>query len=256
MLQAILMHMVADPDWTRDELILACDLMAGNDWRQIRETDPRAAGLSELLRSLPIHPVGNRSDKFRGPGSVSRKTADIAAVHPGYVGAKTRGSRLDREVLNNFLESPDEMRATAKAIRQAAAAGELGEKSSKTGWDVAFPEDIEVREGRLLAARYFRRERDPRLRKKKIESFLESEDQVHCEVCAFDFEATYGERGNGYIEVHHMIPLHVSGETKTKLADLILLCANCHRMIHSGSQWLHPDELRELLAAHGGAGAL
>lgn len=158
--EAILTHMVSDPDWTRDELILACDLMIGNDWRQIRETDPRAAGLSELLRSLPIHPVERRSEKFRGPGSVSRKTADIAAVHPGYVGAKTRGSRLDGEVLDDFLDSPDEMRAAAEAIRQAAAGGELVEESTKGGLDIVFLEDIEVREGRLLATRYFRRERD------------------------------------------------------------------------------------------------
>ncbi|WP_405166055.1 HNH endonuclease [Nocardia sp. NBC_01499] len=91
------------------------------------------------------------------------------------------------------------------------------------------------------------------MRKKKIAAFLKSEDRVRCEVCAFDFKATYGERGEGYIEVHHVIPLHVSGETKTKLSDLILLCSNCHRMIHTGSQWLHPDELRALLVQHSGA---
>ncbi|MES3091908.1 HNH endonuclease [Sphingomonas aerolata] len=54
-----------------------------------------------------------------------------------------------------------------------------------------------------------------------------------CEVCGFDFEAAYGGLGAGYIEVHHTKPVHMlTPGTKTKLADLALLCANCHRMMH------------------------
>jgi hypothetical protein len=34
---------------------------------------------------------------------------------------------------------------------------------------------------------------------------------------------------------------------KTRLADLALLCANCHRMIHARRPWLTLDELRGLL---------
>ncbi|WP_405140686.1 HNH endonuclease [Sphaerisporangium sp. NBC_01403] len=47
-----------------------------------------------------------------------------------------------------------------------------------------------------------------------------------------DFERPYGDCGAGYIECHHVIPLHQAGEGLTKLADLALICANCHRMIH------------------------
>lgn len=32
--------------------------------------------------------------------------------------------------------------------------------------------------------------------------------QLACEACGFDFEATYGPRGAGYIECHHVVPLH------------------------------------------------
>jgi 5-methylcytosine-specific restriction protein A len=72
-------------------------------------------------------------------------------------------------------------------------------------------------------------------------------------VCAFDFEAAYGGRGREYIEVHHTLPLHASGETKTKLSDLVLLCANCHRMVHRSAPWLTPDALRALLAVSSSA---
>lgn len=55
-----------------------------------------------------------------------------------------------------------------------------------------------------------------------------------CMACGFNFEATYGELGENFIEVHHIKPLssidqevEVNPET-----DLICLCSNCHRMIH------------------------
>src|SRR5205807_269878 len=31
--------------------------------------------------------------------------------------------------------------------------------------------------------------------------------RLRCEVCRFDFRATYGERGTGFIEGHHKVPL-------------------------------------------------
>ncbi|MEV4457357.1 HNH endonuclease [Microbispora sp. NPDC049633] len=63
----------------------------------------------------------------------------------------------------------------------------------------------------------------------------------------FDFEHTYGPRGAGYIECHHIVPLHVSGPVTTKLDDLALVCSNCHRMIHRSAPWLTPSELRKLV---------
>lgn len=57
---------------------------------------------------------------------------------------------------------------------------------------------------------------------------------TRCSVCGFDFEATYGEHGKGYIEVHHLHP--VSKLTKrtsvNPKTDMTVVCANCHRMIH------------------------
>jgi 5-methylcytosine-specific restriction protein A len=71
---------------------------------------------------------------------------------------------------------------------------------------------------------------------------------IACEVCAFDFGRGYGSHGLDYIECHHRIPLHVTGETRTSLADLALLCSNCHRMIHHTKQWLTVEELKSMVA--------
>ena len=71
-----------------------------------------------------------------------------------------------------------------------------------------------------------------------------------CEVCGFDFERTYGLRGEGFAEVHHVVPL---SETRTRrmtnpATDLVILCSNCHRMIHRvRSNVLTPEQLRELI---------
>lgn len=54
-----------------------------------------------------------------------------------------------------------------------------------------------------------------------------------CMGCRFDFAAAYGPAGAGYIEVHHVVPLADHGTRETDPAtDLIVLCANCHRIVH------------------------
>lgn len=229
--------------WLEAELILACDLVARNGWKSIRATDPRAAELSDLLRSLPLHPVELRQHNFRNPNSVQHKTYDIETQVPGYSGKPKRGGRLDREVLRAFLDRPDEMRAEAEAIRAGLRTGEFAELPAVPDID----DEEAIREGRLLLRRHFARERNPKLRAKKISAVLAAHGCLECEVCQFDFERTYGERGSHYAEVHHVTPLHVSGPTETRLQDLAILCANCHRMIHRGSRWLSPAELRELV---------
>ena len=57
-----------------------------------------------------------------------------------------------------------------------------------------------------------------------------------CQACRFDFVNTYGELGEGYIEAHHLKSLSLLEEgvpvTYDVKNDFVVLCANCHRMIH------------------------
>lgn len=57
---------------------------------------------------------------------------------------------------------------------------------------------------------------------------------TRCKICEFDFEEVYGERGVGYIEIHHIVPLCDIGEEQeiNPKTDLVPVCSNCHRMIH------------------------
>lgn len=233
-----------DPSWVRDELILACDLVARNGWRYIPAEDSRVVELSKLLQLLPIHPKTRRSPKFRNPNGVERKTVDIMTWHPAYKGRRTNGGELTKEVLREFLDYPERMALAAESLRAGIVGGEFDDLPPGP-----YEDDECAPEGRLLERRYFVRERNPRLRRKKIDSVIAERDCLECEVCGFDFERTYGKRGARYAECHHVVPLHSSGPTTTRLRDLVILCANCHRMIHRGRRWLSPAELREIVQA-------
>jgi hypothetical protein len=55
-----------------------------------------------------------------------------------------------------------------------------------------------------------------------------------CLGCGFSFEAAYGPIGTGFIEVHHTKPISsLKGPTTVDPAnDLIVLCSNCHSIVH------------------------
>ena len=63
------------------------------------------------------------------------------------------------------------------------------------------------------------------------------------EVCGFDFAKEFGLLGRGFAECHHLLPL-AAGARETRLADLAIVCANCHRMLHRGSPMLSVEALR------------
>jgi 5-methylcytosine-specific restriction endonuclease McrA len=58
-------------------------------------------------------------------------------------------------------------------------------------------------------------------------------DNFTCQVCGFNFADFYGPSGAGLAEAHHRVPLKSAKANKpTAVADLITVCANCHRMLH------------------------
>jgi 5-methylcytosine-specific restriction endonuclease McrA len=107
----------------------------------------------------------------------------------------------------------------------------------------AFPEGVE------LYRLHRSRERDPTIVRKAKELRLKNTHKLECDVCSFDFLARYGHRGEGFIEAHHKIPVsRLDGKTKTKVAELALVCSNCHRMLHRGNPHLSIEGLRAILS--------
>lgn len=230
-------------DWTRDELILALDLYfrcpaaLGND----RHVEVRL--LSDVLRSLPIYPVQMRKPNFRNPSSVYMKLMNFGKLDPQrQADGLARGSRLDKLVWDQYSLDPGLLSITAKAICDNAAqlppVPDLNE--------LRLPE---VAEGGILYRVHRQRERDARIIQEKKKNVLSRQKALRCEVCDFDFAETYGLLGNEFAECHHTKPVATmqAGDT-TKLTDLSIVCANCHRMLHRRAPLLSIEALRKILA--------
>jgi 5-methylcytosine-specific restriction protein A len=107
----------------------------------------------------------------------------------------------------------------------------------------------EASEGRVLTVLHLLHERSPALvGSKKALAIKRDNGKLVCEGCGFDFSVHYGDRGHGFLECHHTRPVHAMAEGDiTSLEDLALLCANCHRMVHTKRPWLTVPELKELV---------
>ena len=167
--------------------------------------------------------------------------ANFLALDPSYDGkGLSDTSQGDREVWADFHDKPDLVAKIARLIRLGAELPET--ETPEDGEDEAF-------EGRILTRVHRSRERNRRLvEKRKNQRRKECSGSLTCEVCDFDFFEAYGVRGDGFAECHHKVPLAESGTTKTRLKDLAILCANCHRMIHVRKPMLLVGELQVLVS--------
>jgi 5-methylcytosine-specific restriction enzyme A len=243
--QTIRLHrpgrLVRNPPWTRDELLLALDLYLRRRPQLPGADDPDVQQLSALLNSMPIHTVRPDLERFRNPNGVSLKLANFAALDPQYPGVGMRaGSRLDAQVWDRFADHPDELTRVVAAIYDTVAALLPA---------VPEPDDdeFEAEEGRLLTRLHRHRERNASLVRRKKDAVSRTHGRLACEVCGFDFATRYGDLGSGFIEAHHILPLAAAGPATTRLADLALVCSNCHRMLHRAKPWMTPGQLNKRL---------
>ncbi|MGE3990884.1 HNH endonuclease [Pseudorhodoplanes sp.] len=223
--------------WSRDALLVALDLYFRSD-RKLPSPDAIEA-LSQLL-----HRIGEP----RNFNAVSMKLGNFQALDPSYTASGRvglpRGGKEDRAVWNEYAGEPNQLRSLAAAITASI------DTLPATGQSEDF-DGVEAPEGRLLTRLHVYRERDRSLRRKKILSIVGKGKSLSCEACDFDFEKRYGPRGSGFIEIHHTLPLQaLVDERITKLSELALVCANCHRMIHAKRPWLTINELRAHIQRH------
>ncbi len=119
----------------------------------------------------------------------------------------------------------------------------VAESDAVPGLDVDV-HTVTADEGRRRLVLHLQRERNRTLvqNKKKLAASLD------CEICGFSFVRAYGSAAGGYCEVHHLVPLaEVEEITRTRLEDLAIVCANCHRVIHLQNPPHTLDEVRAML---------
>lgn len=237
--------MARNPKWTRDELILALDLYFRVNPLHTSEKHPEIQELSALLNALPVHVDRPDETVFRNPNGVYMKLCNYLRLDPTYEGkGLQRGNKQEEGIWEEFAADRARLRRTAALIRK----GHSQVTPAQVAIEVPSP-DEEFPEGRILTTLHKRRERSPTLVKKKKALVLAECGRLCCEVCGFDFEERYGDLGAGFAECHHRVPLsELTSTRKTKIEDLAIVCANCHRMLHRARPMLSVDELQVLIA--------
>ena len=70
-----------------------------------------------------------------------------------------------------------------------------------------------------------------------------------CVVCGMNFGQRYGTKGDGFIHVHHLVPISEIGSNYrvNPVQDLRPICPNCHAMVHRKRSPYSLDEVRAML---------
>jgi len=85
-------------------------------------------------------------------------------------------------------------------------------------------------EGAMKLVTHIRYERNQTLIKAKKDG---AGDKPQCEICRVYLTDRYGDIAAGFIECHHKTPLYKDKKQHSStIGDLILVCPNCHRMLH------------------------
>lgn len=106
----------------------------------------------------------------------------------------------------------------------------------------------EFPEGKIIERKHKARERNSKVVEIAKSNFLKNHKGLFCEACGFDFELIYGTIGKDFIEGHHTIPVSQMRENHlTKPEDIVLLCSNCHRMVHKKRPWLTINEIKQII---------
>ncbi|MEP2953075.1 MAG: HNH endonuclease [Sulfitobacter sp.] len=238
--------MVTDrnPPWTRDELLVALDYYLRNPDDYFSPSGEGVLALTATISQIAKVLGLSGSDTLRNANGVSMKLLNFRSHDPNHdTKGLSRGNRLEKVVWIEFSNDPAALSRIVTTILDVTQA------AIEVNAPVLAVDDVtEAREGKLLSRIHRYRERNAAIVKRKKASHFKQHGHLCCEACGFDFQATYGDRGEGFIECHHTKPVSelTVGET-TKLSDLVLLCANCHRMVHASRPWWTLQKLRTTL---------
>lgn len=113
-------------------------------------------------------------------------------------------------------------------------------------------EEIVGIEGKLLIRLHIYRERDrhfARMVRRHYKS--QAGGKLICHACGSVPVKTYGPNGESCVEAHHKIPIEqLQPDSVTVVSEMAMLCANCHRVVHSKRPCLTVEQVSQLVTAH------
>lgn len=231
-----------NPKWNREETILALDLYNGFEGGIGSKSSEEVLELSNFLRNLPYHQTSKKNDTFRNVDGVYFKLQNLRSALTGE--GLNHTSKMDKAIATEFGDKPEEVARLAKLIRASAK--------------ILTPEDYEVtddfedefHEGKSVFASHRRTERNKKLRGKFLRRLDDAD--LKCGICGLERPHLNRSVHESLFELHHVLPLSENtGARITRLSDVVLLCASCHRAIHKlmaeKKRFVGIDEAAEVL---------
>lgn len=235
-------HGHGNPKWTKDETILALNVLFQLEGKNPSPNNQKIINLSRTLNQLPIHPISERNEQFRNPVGVSMKIQNLLSEKTGK--GMTNNSKMDKEVWKEYGNKP---KLVAQIANEIICNCSLFYESDHLEDEI--PDEESFTEGKIITATHKRKERDHNLRKTIIAKRIK-ENKVYCDICGIKpyFDASIDSFS--IFECHHIFPLAQSGGVvTTKIEDIAFLCANCHKAIHNKiakeKRWITPDEMKK-----------
>lgn len=220
---------MASASFTRDEVILALDVLYSSEKGRVYADSEEMADLSALLNRLPIHPVENRRDDFRNTTGITRQI-NLLRTSLNTGNRITHLGAMFIEIAVEFDGRHDELHKIAEAIRRNERYFSTGYGSG--GEDIGFPEGI------LLGHLH-------RVIEKRDGAKHQLED--HCEVCKLKPELYYQPCG-GLLQAHLLVlPVELDGKKKYSAGQFITVCPTCHAALHRIRPWRTKDNFCEII---------
>lgn len=212
-----------NPNWNREETILALDLYFSFSGVIPAKSHHSVQELSEFLRSLPYHEGAKKNATFRNVDGVYFELQNIRNALTGE--GLSNISNMDREVASQLGGKVESVKKLAHRIRRTV------QTLAVEDYEVSDDFEDNFLEGRSIFTAHRKTERNKSLRKKFLKRYRDGE--LCCEVCGMNRADLGRDIQEALFEVHHIVPLaDLDGSTSTKLSDLALVCATCHRAVH------------------------
>lgn len=183
-----------------------------------------------------------------GGESSAKEIKDRVTLNRGGMPSQYKRSHSYRETIQRIIENHCPQSSNFRGIAHFERVSRGRYRLVNIEW-VAPEEDDEESfpEGKEFYKLHRMRERNAKVVNLAKKRKLQIDPLLPCEICGFSFVKVYGELGKEFIEAHHAIPLSSVGESETRIEDIVLVCSNCHKMLHRRRPWLSISKLRNLL---------
>lgn len=220
---------MANERFTRDEVILALDVLYSSSSETVDAKSIDMKELSILLNDLPIYSKKGRRRSFRSPTGIAKQIKLMQSnIRTGKKDPNV--GQLFFEIAFEFYDRREELHQIATAIRKNEQFffSEFG----GTNEDEGFPEGVLL--GHLHC-----------IIEKRDGSKVTLAD--HCEICDIKPDQYYW-KCESLLQAHLLVPpVEISGEVKYKEDCFITVCPNCHAALHRIRPWHIRENCADIL---------